>query len=393
MVQPSGSFANSFSKTQIRGIIAAIAAITAVGLSLSASLPLLTLTLEHRGVSDTWIGLNTAFSGIASIIATPVGPYLARKLGTPQALLISLLVAGVSLPFFFVLENFWAWFPLRLLFHGATTSAFILSEFWINALAPPKHRGLLMGVYATVLSLGFASGPLMLALAGTTGLLPFLLAGAAIIIAALPVLIGFNAAPRIEREASSKLYAFLWIAPAATLAGFVFGAVEQSSISLLPLYGLKIGLTPVTATLLVSAMAAGNMILQIPLGMLSDRMNRRHLLIYCGAFGVLGTLLMIPLSGSLIGILVLLFLWGGVVAGLYTVGLTHLGARFEGGDLASANAAFVLMYSIGQLVGPATTGIALSAWGASGLPLVFAGFLAGYVIICLIRGARLRAAP
>jgi len=392
MVQLSGTLASSLSPRQVRGIIAAIAAITAVGLSLSASLPLLALTLEYRGISDTWIGINTAFSGVASIVATPVGPYLARKLGTPQALLISLLVAGFSLPFFFVLENFWAWFPLRLLFHGATTSAFILSEFWINALAPSKHRGFLMGVYATVLALGFASGPLVLAYAGTTGALPFLLAGAGIIIAALPVLIGFNAAPRIESKATSKLYAFLWIAPAATLAGFVFGAVEQSGISLLPLFGLKIGLTAETATLLVSAMAAGNMVLQIPLGMLSDRMNRRHLLIYCGAFGVIGAFLMIPLSGSFYGICALLFVWGGVVAGLYTVGLTHLGARFDGANLASANAAFVLMYSIGQLVGPASTGLALSTWGADGLPLVFAGFLGTYVIICLIRGTRLGAA-
>ena len=393
MLQISDSPSSSLSITQIRGIIAAIAAITAVGLSLSASLPLLALTLEYRGVSDTWIGINTAFAGVASIVATPVGPYLARKLGTPQALLICLLVSGVSLPFFFVLENFWAWFPLRLLFHGATTSAFIISEFWINALAPSKHRGFLMGVYATVLALGFTSGPLVLAVAGTTGALPFLLAGAGIIIAALPVLIGFKAAPKIENEATSKLYSFLWIAPAATMAGFTFGAVEQSAISLLPLFGLKIGLTPVAATLLVSAMAAGNMVLQIPLGLLSDRMNRRHLLIYCGAFGLLGSLLMMPLSSSFYGICVLLFLWGGVVAGLYTIGLTHLGARFEGANLVSANAAFVLMYSIGQLVGPASTGLALSTWGAEGLPLLFAGFLGAYVIICLIRGTRLGSAP
>ncbi len=244
-----------------------------------------------------------------------------------------------------------------------------------------------------MLALGLTSGPLLLAVGGTTGALPFLLAGAGIIIAALPVLIGFNAAPRIKSKATSKLYTFLWIAPAATMAGFTFGVVEQSSISLLPLFGLKIGLTPQAATLLVSAMAAGSMVLQIPLGMLSDRMNRRHMLIYCGAFGVLGSMLMIPLSDSFYGLCALLFVWGGVVAGLYTIGLTHLGARFDGANLASANAAFVLMYSLGQLVGPASTGLALSTWGAAGLPLLFAGFLGAYVIICLIRGTRLGSAP
>ncbi len=392
LVQIVKSLTHALSHTQIRGIAAAIAAISAVGLSLSASLPLLALTLEARGIGTTWIGINTAFSGVASILATPVAPYLARKLGTPQSLLLCLLIAGISLPLFYLTKNFWVWFPLRLLFHGAATAAFILSEFWINALAPPKQRGFLMGIYATVLSLGFASGPLILTFAGTSGALPFVLASAGIILAALPVLVGFSAAPRIEDKSTSKIYAFLWIAPAATLAGFVFGAIEQSGISLLPLFGLKTGLTPAMATLLVSAMGAGSVIFQIPLGLLSDRMDRRHLLAYCGAFGVVGALLLIPLSSSFYGLLTLLFVWGGVIAGLYTVGLTHLGARFTGADLASANAAFVLMYSLGQLVGPTTTGIALSAWGSAGLPLIFAGFLGAYVIICLIRSTRLGAA-
>jgi hypothetical protein len=53
---------------------------------------------------------------------------------------------------------------------------------------------------------------------------------------------------------------------------------------------------------------------------------------------------------------VILLFWGGSVAGLYTVGLAHLGDKLHGSDLASANAAFVFCYALGMLVGPQTIG-------------------------------------
>lgn len=385
MLQPAS---NTLTPIQLRGIIAAIASITAVGLSLSASLPLLALTLHARDISDSWIGINTAFSGVAAILATPVGPFLARKLGTPQALMLTLLLAAATLPMFYIFTDFWVWFPLRLLFHGASTSAFIISEFWINALAPPERRGFFVGIYATVLSAGFACGPFILATVGTTGIEPFLLSALGISIAALPILFALSSAPRLDSKPSARLHTFLLIAPAATLAAFTFGAVEQSSISLLPIFGIQIGFTPETAALLVSATAAGSFLLQLPIGFMADRMNRRHLLLICSGLGVLGAGLMPLVSGSLIVLMGILFLWGGIIAGMYTVGLVHLGARFNGADLASANAAFMLMYSLGQLIGPGLSGFALSTMGATGLPWAFFGFLAVYVVICLIRTIR-----
>ncbi|OKL42838.1 MFS transporter [Pseudovibrio exalbescens] len=379
-----------FDSRQRRGIIAAIGAITAVGLSLSASLPLLALTLSYKGIPEGMIGLNTAFAGVAAIMATPLCAPLARRFGTPQALLGAVIVSGLSLPLFFFAEQFWMWFPLRILFHGSTCVAFVLSEFWINALAPQARRGMIMGIYATVLSAGLASGPIMLALVGTTGPTPFFLAGALILVATLPIAYGYNAQPDMEEKSSGGFLSFLWIAPMATLAGFVFGAVESSALSLLPLYGLGIGFPAATAALLVTAMTAGSLLLQIPLGMLADRLDRRLILLGCAAIGSIGALLMVPASETGYTVFALLFVWGGIITGLYTIGLTHLGARFSGADLASANAAFVLMYSVGLIVGPALSGFAMKSLDKHGLPLLFAALLGAYLVICLIRTICLR---
>ncbi|MTI16382.1 MFS transporter [Rhodobacteraceae bacterium RKSG542] len=366
------------------GIIAAISAITAVGVSLSASLPLLAITLHSQGVSEGWIGINTAFAGVAAIAVTPFCSRIAKALGTPQALLACILVAAVSLPLFYI-APFWMWFVLRIIFHGAVIVAFVLSEFWINALAPENKRGLVMGIYSAIYALGCVVGPMIMSEIGTVGFTPFIMAGALIGLGAIPILFGLTSGPEMEEEQSSSFISFLFIAPVATLAGFAFGAVGSSALSLLPLFGIKAGFTAAQATLLISFMYAGNILLQIPIGLLADRFDRRYLLFICSSVGAVGAVGMMYLTDSYLGLACLLFFWGGLNGGLYTIGLTHLGHRFKGADLASANAAFVMMYSFGLLFGPATTGFAMKAADGVGLPLTFALIMGSYAIICLLR--------
>src|SRR5690606_29388311 len=137
--------------------------------------------------------------------------------------------------------------------------------------------------------------------------------------------------------------------------------------ALFPVYGARIGYSEADAALLLTAVGLGNVLLQIPLGVLSDRMrDRRHLLVACAIVGLAGVLVLPSISESWRLSAAVLFLWGGVVAGLYTVGLAHLGSRLSGRDLASANAAFVLCYGIGMLVGPQAIGIGMDIAGPAG---------------------------
>lgn len=126
------------------------------------------------------------------------------------------------------------------------------------------------------------------------------------------------------------------------------------------------------------AVAVGNIVAQLPLGMLSDRMDRRRLLLYIALGGIASGGLVAAVSSHPFFLMATIGLWGGLVTGLYAVGLTHLGARLSGSDLASANAAFIFMYSVGMLVGPAATGAGMDAIGPQGLVVVTALILAGY---------------
>src|SRR5690606_18361640 len=130
----------------------------------------------------------------------------------------------------------------------------------------------------------------------------------------------------------------------------------------------------------------GNVVLQIPLGMISDRVrDRRHLLLLCAAVGLLGTLLMPQVAQNWHLMALLLFLWGGVVAAMYTVGLAHLGAQLSGHELASANAAFVLCYGIGMVLGPQVIGIGMDTFGPSGFGWALALFFGIYMVLAAAR--------
>jgi MFS family permease len=307
------------------------------------------------------------------------------RIGAAPFLAMMLILATASFPLFYVFDDFFVWLLLRFVFHGAIGIAFVLSEFWISALAPPGRRGLILGIYGTVLSLGFAIGPAILGLVGSVGFMPFLLGTIVMGAATLPVLIALKANPAMSEKPRGSLLRFITMVPLATFAAFTMGATEWGTVSFLAIYGLRIGFNEATAALLISAVAAGNILSQLPLGLIADRMDRRTLLLLIALIATALAASIPFISHITVLLFLVVMLWGGVVTGLYTVGLIHLGGRLTGTDLVSANAAFILMYSVGVLVGPALAGIGMDLWDPHGLIAVAAVFTLGYAGIAAWR--------
>ncbi|MEP7455330.1 MFS transporter [Phyllobacterium sp. SB3] len=365
-----------------RALVAAIATISAVGVAIGLGIPLLSVILENRGHSATMIGLNAAVAGIASIVAAPFAAPIAARFGVVPTLLAMLLMGGLAFFGFHFFTDFWMWVVLRVFLHFALTMLFILSEYWINAAAPPERRGLVLGIYGTVLSMGFALGPWLFAQIGSVGITPFAVGFGIIIVAMLPVMFAWKESPDFHEEEHVPFAPFIWAVPTATAAVFVFGAVETGGFALFPVFGARIGYSEANAALLLTTIGLGNVLMQIPIGLLSDHVkDRRKILLACTLIGLLGMGLLPFIYYSWYLVAALLFVWGGAVAGLYTVGLAHLGSQLTGRELASANAAFVFCYAVGMLVGPQAIGIGMDAMGPSGFAVALAVFFAAYALL------------
>ncbi|MDF2764997.1 MAG: major facilitator superfamily 1 [Rhodospirillales bacterium] len=364
-----------------RSLVAVIASVFGVGVSFGALVPLIALILERRGVDAAVIGLNSAMFPLAVLLFTPHLPHVAARLGTMASMLLGLAVTVGAVLLLPILPQLWAWFALRFVIGAGVALHWLVSETWMNLVATERNRGTIMGVYATVLAGGFALGPVLLQVTGTEGWFPFLFAAAAIAASALPLLLGIGLAPPLSAHRGRSMWRMLRLAPVAMAAALAGGLTDAAAFVLLPLYGLRVGFEESTAVLLLTVFTAGNLVLQIPIGWLADRVPRRRVLMGCACVGVIGSALLPATLGSPALLWALLFIWGGTIFAFYTVGLSLLGQSFPAGQFAAANASFIVLYELGSVTGPVIGGAAMDVMGPHGMLVMVGGAALGFLLV------------
>ena len=369
------------------GVLAAIACISLFGVQQGMQHPLFALRLEAEGWSSGAIGVSGAMVALSALVCTPLMPPLIRRMGLAAFLASGALLSGALLLLFPLFEGYWAWLGLRFLQGSAAAALFLGAETWIVSGAEPGARGRIVGLYASMLSLGFASGPLILTGVGVEGWTPFAVSALLSLCAVAPLIAGWRDAPDAEpddRPAISPLR-FILVAPTVLGAVVLYGAIEFGVMGLLPVWGVQVGLGPAAAAFLVSALIFGNVIFQIPLGALAERMSRRPLLILCAGVSIAAAALLPALAAGGWALWAMLLVWGGIAAGLYTIALIELGARYGGATLVAANAAVVIAYGIGALAGPVLAGGAMDLLGPHGLSVALGAMGAVYLAVALLR--------
>jgi len=351
-------------------LAAVIATVSVYAIAQGLSYPLLSFVLERQGHSPGAIGLSAAMTPLGFICCAPFVPAITRRFGAGATIVASAFIAAVILGLIGWTRDIVPWFALRFLLGVIVLPLYIVSEVWIIALAPPERRGRVMGVYTSVISAGFALGPLALTVVGTEGWPPFIVGVSAFLACALCLIAILPRMPVIDDGSrSASVHAFLPLAPMLLFAVFVVAVLEQASLSLLPVYGVAHGIGEREMSALIAVLIAGNVGLQIPIGLAAERWSARAALV-ASAIVTAGGCLLIPLLVETPLIWTLMFVWGAACFGIYTAALISLGNRFSGAMLVAGNAAFALMWGIGGIAGPSTTGAIMTAFGAEGLPLV-----------------------
>ncbi|MGL5446882.1 MAG: MFS transporter [Rhabdaerophilum sp.] len=368
---------------QMRVIVSAVAIVTMVGVSLSVLGPLLALEMERWGTPSTLAGLTATIAGLGNILIVALAPRLAARIGVKRLVGLAIIAASLLHFAFWLLPSLIVWALLRFVLGGVIGLLFVLSEFWIASAADPQRRGVIMGAYATALAIGFALGPLILAATGTTGPMPYAVTSVLILFGGLPLFFMGNQAAEIHDQARTTVISFVRLAPQAMLAALAVGAIEIGAFTQLSIHGLRVGLSETSAAMLLTAMAIGNIILQLPIGWLADRMDKPFLMLVIACLATLCAIGLIFAGASILALWGLIIAIGGLVGSLYVVGLAYLAGRFAGADLVSANAAFIILWSVGQMAGPPFVGAGIDFLGSRGLPMSFAVLLGLYALFAL----------
>ena len=206
----------------------------------------------------------------------------------------------------------------------------------------------------------------------------------AIMVALLLIAMPWVRAPAFERPAHGNPLRYLALAPVALGATLVNAALETAGMSFLPLYAMRAGWREEPATLLLSVLLLGAILLQLPIGWLGDRVDRGKLVVGLGLASALGALVWPFVLHTPFLAYPLLFVWGGLFVGIYTIMMAVVGSRFQGGDLVSVYAVMSAAWGLGAFVGPGSAGVAMDLT-RNGLPIFAAIACAAFTVLAFFR--------
>jgi len=346
------------------------------------------LLMLGNGMQGTLLGVRGAIEGFSTgamsiimasyfagfLLGSQMVPDMIRRVGHVRvfAFLGSLASAGLIL--YPLLTNPIAWTGLRLLLGFCFCGVYIVSESWLNNSTTNETRGRALALYMIAQMVGIVAAQALFAWGDASEYTLFIIVSVLVSLAFAPILLAATPVPPFESAkpmSFSKLYS---VSPLGFIGIFLMGAVFSALFGMAGVYGAAAGLTTGQIALFVSAIYTGGMLLQYPIGWLSDRADRRKLVIAGAVIGVLACGLGISGLGGVNGALVSAFLIGGMANPLYGILLAYTNDYLEYEDMSAASGRLLFVNGLGAVGGPLITGWLMGVAGPAGF-FIFVGVL------------------
>ena len=355
--------------TTAPGMVMISLSAVALGAAFGGYLPLISLWMETFNISFQRIGIVCGISALGIVCSAYFAPRFATKYGYVLTINIGLIIAAITSVAFRFTDNYTLWLILRFICGLGLGLHWVLTEAWLASIVTENYRTRVMAIYATAMSIGFAVGPIVIWIFGALSIIPFLIIGGLLILSIVPIakLKGYE--PKSSKSHTASPLILIRKAPTVASACVVVGSVDLAMISLLPAMITRTPeAAPILALIIVPAMAIGATILQYPVAILADKYGLRKIGVIIASTGLLFASLIPFFLSSIFATLLLAFLGAGLVYALYTIGLAMLSKRFSGSQIVAANAGFVILFELSNLIGPWIAGFLLDINMKLGLP-------------------------
>jgi MFS family permease len=186
------------------------------------------------------------------------------------------------------------WTIMRVLIGFCFSGIYVVAESWLNAAATNENRGQALSAYVMVQMIGIVSAQLLLNIADVGGYILFITMSVLVSLSFLPILLSVSPAPVVHTAKSMRLSELYKVSPLGTVGMFLLGAILAILYGMMPVYGTAKGLNVAQISILVGLMYFGALMLQYPIGWVSDRMDRRRLIIYITISGTIVMLIGFP---------------------------------------------------------------------------------------------------
>jgi MFS family permease len=344
-------------------ILVSIVAIS--GFSQGMLLPLIAIIFEQDGVSSSMNGFHATGLYLGILMASPLMEAPLRRFGYKPIILIGGFTVAISLALFPLWKSFWFWFLLRLAIGIGDHMLHFATQTWITSFSPKDRLGRNISLYGLFFGLGFAAGPLMTGFVKINTSLPFIISSAISLAAWLTVWLLNNERPEHDTDSSSffgtmkrfgKVFKYAWV---AFLPPFGYGFLEASLNGNFPVYAMRSGIGVDAVALLLPAFAIGGILSQLPLGILSDKLGRRNVLIVVTLAGFISFTAAGLFENSTVGLLICFFLAGTVVGSTFSLGISYMADLLPKQLLPAGNLMCGIFFSFGSISGPFIGGLAI----------------------------------
>ena len=349
---------------------------------------LISVRLEAGGSSALTVGAVGTFYFLGLVLGSLKAGSLVGQFGHIRAFAAFVSVLSASTLTYAVYHHPALWGALRFVDGLCVAGVYVCLESWLNERAEASTRGLVLAGYMMALYIGQAVGQYLLNLSETSPAFPFVLASILVSLSAIPVVLTRIMAPAPERGATLSIRELYTISPLGIVGATITGLMLGAFYSLGAVYARRLGMELSAIAVFMSVVILGGVAMQWPLGRLSDRFDRRRVIVYAMA-GTLAASLGMALTGAP-GPLLLVFAaaFGGLSFALYPLCVAHANDRLGPEHRIAASGSLVLLYSAGAAAGPMAGALTMTLAGVGGLFLFIALCATAALAFALYRQAR-----
>ncbi|WP_299962661.1 MFS transporter [uncultured Roseobacter sp.] len=346
------------------------------------------LLMVGNGMQGTLLGIRGEIEGFSTLEMSIVmsayflgflggsrmAPGLIRRVGHVRvfAALASMISAVMIL--YPTVTEVWLWTLGRVLIGFCFSAVYVTAESWLNNAATNENRGQALSLYMIVQTAGIVVSQALMLTADPSGYVLFVIPSILVSLAITPILLSISPTPAFETTKPMSLRTLVGFSPLGCVGMFLLGGVFSAQFGMASVYGSKAGLSVGQISTFVAMFFLGSVLLQYPIGWISDRADRRFLILVVAAIGVLGSITGMLLGADYRLLLVSAFVVGGMSNPLYSLLIAHTNDFLEHEDMAAASGGLIFINGLGAISGPIITGYMMDWVGPPGFYL-FTGIL------------------
>ncbi|MXU65778.1 MFS transporter [Oceanomicrobium pacificus] len=284
------------------------------------------------------------------------------------------------------------WVALRVLVGFCFSGVYVVAESWLNDAATNETRGKALSLYMIVQMTGIVGAQILLNLADVSGYTLFVVMSVLVSLSFTPILLSDTYAPVFRATKPLTLRQLYEVSPLGCVAIFLLGGVFSAIFGMASVYATEKGLTISELSIFVAAVYVGGLLFQYPVGLMSDRIDRRRLIMAMTVIGALAMAVALPFTTSFTVLIGLAVIIGGTANPLYSLTIAYTNDFLEPEDMAAASGRLMFINGIGAIAGPLVLGAMMQAFGADSF-FVFLLLLYAMIAAYAVYRMTQRAAP